>query len=51
MLDEIKDKDGNLDRIEESIIVSYKMIGYNTFNVFCIDIMDNFLIRYWYEGY
>ena len=51
MHDEIKDKDGNFDRLEESIIISYKMIGYNTFNVFCIDIMDNYLIRYWYEGY
>jgi hypothetical protein len=27
------------------------MIGFNTFNVFCFDLMENYLIKYWYEGY
>ena len=27
------------------------MIGINTFNVFCINLDGEYLIRYWYEGY
>ena len=37
--------------IFNSLVVSYKMIGINTFNVFCFDLDRDFLIRYWYEGY
>jgi len=34
------------------IVVSYKCIGINTFNVFVIDLdKNNKLIRYWHEGY
>lgn len=35
----------------QSIVVSYKMIGINTFNVFCFDLHEGYLIKYWYEGY
>ena len=34
----------------EGIIVSYKMIGYNTYNVFVID-QENSLLKYWHESY
>ena len=33
-----------------SIVVSYKSIGINTFNVFVIDLQTK-LIKYWHEGY
>lgn len=33
-----------------SIVVSFKMIGINTFNVFVID-LDTKLIKYWHESY
>jgi hypothetical protein len=36
--------------INEFIVVSYKSIGINTFNVFIIDLQDK-LIKYWHEGY
>lgn len=42
-----KDKDG-IER--KSIVVSYKCIGINTFNVFVID-LESRLIKYWHEGY
>ena len=35
-----------------SIVVSYKMIGINTYNVFIFDLeASTNLIKYWYEGY
>jgi len=34
----------------KSIVVSYKMIGINTYNVFVID-LDTKLIKYWHESY
>ena len=34
----------------KSIVVSYKSIGINTFNVFVIDLTTK-LIQYWHEGY
>ena len=33
-----------------NLVISYKSIGINTFNVFVIDIGDK-LIKYWHEGY
>lgn len=33
-----------------NIVVSYKSIGINTFNVFVINLEDK-LIKYWHEGY
>jgi len=44
-----KNKDLVLRR-ERSIVVSYKCIGINTFNVFVID-LESTLIKYWHEGY
>ena len=35
---------------KKSIVVSYKCIGINTFNVFVIDLKTK-LIKYWHEGY
>ena len=35
----------------ESIVVSYKSIGINTYNVFVIDLNNAKLIKYWHEGY
>ena len=35
---------------ESSIVVSYKCIGINTFNVTVIDLKTK-LIKYWHEGY
>ena len=37
-------------KIQDYIVVSYKSIGINTFNVFVIDLQDK-LIKYWHEGY
>ena len=34
----------------EYVVVSYKCIGINTFNVFVFDLKDK-LIKYWFEGY
>lgn len=36
--------------LESSIVVSYKCIGINTFNVTVIDLKTK-LIKYWHEGY
>jgi len=36
--------------MKESIVVSYKAIGINTYNVFVID-LDLKLIKYWHESY
>ena len=33
-----------------TLVVSFKMIGINTYNVFVIDV-DSQLVRYWYESY
>lgn len=38
------------DNGSESIVVSYKCVGINTFNVFVID-LNTKLIKYWHEGY
>ena len=36
----------------DSIICSYKMIGFNTYNVFVIDLKnEDTLIKYWHESY
>ena len=39
----------------DSIIVSYKMIGYNTYNIFVIDLKmaesKECLLKYWHESY
>lgn len=37
-------------KIEENVVVSYKCIGINTYNVFVIDVASK-LIKYWHEGY
>ena len=38
--------------VEHSIVVSYKIIGINTYNVFVIDLdSKDHLIRYWFESY
>jgi hypothetical protein len=36
--------------LKESIVVSYKSIGINTFNVFVFD-LETKLIRFWNESY
>lgn len=36
---------------DKSMILSYKMIGYNTYNVVAIDLVNNCLIKYWHESY
>jgi len=35
------------------MVVSYKMIGINTYNVFVFDLLDSEmnLIKYWHESY
>jgi hypothetical protein len=45
-------KDRFSDKMKNYIIVSYKMIGINTYNIFIID-MDTkeYLLQYWYEIY
>ena len=42
--------DYEANRGEESIVVSYKAIGINTYNVFVIDLKTR-LIKYWHEGF
>jgi len=46
----ILDEDDGNGEIRKSIVVSYKCIGINTFNVFVIDLQTK-LIKYWHEGY
>lgn len=36
---------------DKSMILSYKMIGYNTYNVIAIDLENDCLIKYWHESY
>ena len=43
--------EAGIEETHDSIVVSYKMIGFNTFNVFCFDLSTTYLIKYWYEGY
>ena len=35
---------------EQSVAISYKAVGINTFNVFVIDLKTH-LIKYWHEGF
>ena len=49
MSEVLKDEKGRSYR-EKSIVISYKCVGINTFNVFVIDSQTN-LIKYWHEGY
>lgn len=42
----MQDVDGS-----ESIVISYKMININTFNIFVIDLEHDRLIQYWHESY
>jgi hypothetical protein len=46
----MKEKDKNTGDLSSKIVVSFKSIGINTFNVFVIDLQDK-LIKYWHEGY
>lgn len=46
----LKEKNKVTGEIDEDIVVSYKRIGINTFNVFVINI-KSFLIKYWHESY
>lgn len=50
MMTEIKKDDEGRSTREKSIVISYKSVGINTFNVFVIDLQTN-LIKYWHEGY
>ena len=43
-------KANELSKGKESIVVSYKAIGINTYNVFVIDLKTR-LIKYWHEGF
>jgi hypothetical protein len=46
----MEEKDLEGDGSHLNIVVSYKSIGINTFNVFVIN-LDDKLIKYWHEGY
>ena len=37
-------------KLEWSLVLSYKAVGINTFNVFVFDLKTH-LIKYWHEGY
>ena len=38
--------------VADSLIVSYKMTGFNTYNVFVIDLsQESCLLKYWHESY
>jgi hypothetical protein len=51
MTEENKDEESpRFGKMENSIVVSYKFIDINTFNVFVIDLHTK-LIKYWHEGY
>lgn len=50
MPEDIKDSNDNVIGQTMNIVVSYKSIGINTFNVFVINLEDK-LIKYWHEGY
>lgn len=42
-----------IDYTNRQMVVSYKMIGINTYNVFVFDLLDSEmnLIKYWHESY
>ena len=42
----MEEKDGSV-----SIVVSYKMININTYNIFVIDLEHGKYIQYWHESY
>lgn len=46
----MREKDAFTGENKHFIVVSYKSIGINTYNVFVID-LDDKLIKYWFEGY
>jgi hypothetical protein len=46
----MKETDKVTGQPSSKIVVSFKSIGINTFNVFIIDLQDK-LIKYWHEGY
>lgn len=46
----LTEKDKKKGTVSKYIVVSYKCIGINTFNVFVIDLQTG-LIKYWHEGY
>jgi hypothetical protein len=46
----MKEQNKETNKMESCIVVSYKCIGINTFNVFVIDLKTS-LIKYWHEGY
>lgn len=48
MLDQVADNQGHKEH--HSIVISCKFIGYNTYNVLCLDSQTN-LIKYWHESY
>ena len=50
ILDECCPDHGGLDEKSHSIVVSYKCIGINTFNIFVFDLHSK-LIKYWHESY
>jgi len=37
-------------KLEWFLVLSYKAVGINTFNVFVFDLKSH-LIKYWHEGY
>lgn len=46
----MNEMDKKTEKMQSKIVVSFKSIGINTFNVFVIDLQDK-LIKYWHEGY
>jgi hypothetical protein len=46
----MKETDKKTKETHTNIVISYKSIGINTFNVFVINLSDK-LIKYWHEGY
>lgn len=46
----MEEKDSKTGENHTNLVISYKSIGINTFNVFVISLSDK-LIKYWHEGY
>lgn len=44
-------EDGDKEKRMDTMILSYKMIGYNTYNVVAIDLVHDCLTKYWHESY
>ena len=47
----VMNENGDKDGPKDNIILSYKMMGFNTFNIVAIDLRHDNMIKYWHESF